>query len=142
MIQNAREKLPVLARLFLEHGAAAAADGATPGQVHKFRLLVKRFRYALELFRPYYGPGLESRIDSLRALQDVLGRISDCATTEALIASRTDLPEPRRSAIEARLRRATEDRLAAFRAHWVTHYTGPAKQRAWPAYLERFTKAK
>ncbi len=142
MVQNAREKLPQLARLFLEQGTSAADPSADLDRVHKFRLLVKRFRYALELFRPYYGPGIENRIESLRGLQDVLGHVSDCATTEALIAARTDIPDARRTAIEAGLRRATEERVAAFRAHWGERYADPAKQRAWTAYLERFTKAR
>src|SRR5262245_17012453 len=66
--ENASKKLPELARAFLAAGTELAGRDASFEALHQFRLLTKRFRYALELFRACYGPGLESRIEALREL--------------------------------------------------------------------------
>ena len=63
---NAREKLPELARGFFETGRALAASHPSLQALHRFRLLTKRFRYTLELFRPCYGPVLDRRIEALK----------------------------------------------------------------------------
>ena len=88
---NASEKLPDLARAFFAAGGALADDRPALRALHRFRLLTKRFRYVLELFRPCYGPGLERRLETLRTLQQCLGEISDCRATEELLSERTDL---------------------------------------------------
>src|SRR5262245_35609467 len=87
--RNAAEKLPELARAFL--AAGGDLEGKPYREFHRFRLLAKRFRYTLEIFRPCYGPGLEQRIESLRTLQQHLGDLNDCAATEELVMARNDL---------------------------------------------------
>jgi CHAD domain-containing protein len=66
--------LPVMAAELFRAGAAAVASGESD-KLHRFRLLGKRFRYSLELFSDVDGATLEQ----MKALQDGLGAINDCA---------------------------------------------------------------
>src|SRR5271166_56453 len=61
----AEEILPGLATDFFEAGQSAAEPSADPKTLHKFRIRSKKFRYALELFAPQYGPALEKRMEVL-----------------------------------------------------------------------------
>jgi CHAD domain-containing protein len=71
--------LPPSAGDFFAAGRAAATAEAAPAQLHKFRLVAKRFRYTLELFRPLYGPAYAVRIEDVRKVQSLLGDRQDCA---------------------------------------------------------------
>jgi CHAD domain-containing protein len=77
--ENARNALPAATREFFALGREAASGLATPAKLHAFRLAAKRFRYTLEVFRPLYGPGLESRLEQVRKIQTLLGDRQDCA---------------------------------------------------------------
>ena len=50
-------------RRYFKEGREALAPGATWEAMHAFRLRTKRFRYTLETFRDFYGPGIEKRIE-------------------------------------------------------------------------------
>ena len=138
--ENARTKLPELADQFFAAGRTAAAQDTSLAALHRFRLLTKRFRYALELFRDYYGPGLERRIESLQALQQLLGAISDCSATQDLLLSRSDLPTSGRAEFLRKLKRIADVRVSAFRRHWLANFAEPARQRSWVDYLRRFAR--
>jgi CHAD domain-containing protein len=135
--ENASEKLPELARGFYAAGRNVAADGSVDA-LHRFRLLTKRFRYTLELFRPCYGPGMARRIEALRALQQYLGEINDCATTRELLAERDDLRPAERRRLVRHLRELSAARIAKFRSHWQEEFAEPARERWWTDYLTRF----
>ena len=79
--ENAKEKLPELAGQFFTAGAEAADEKTAIAAIHHFRLATKHFRYTLELFADYYGPGLKRHIESLKSLQQLLGEVSDCSAT-------------------------------------------------------------
>jgi CHAD domain-containing protein len=100
---------------------------------HKFRLKTKRFRYTLELFEPCYGPGLEERLKLLRHIQDLLGEINDCATTQKLVGAQPDRFWKfleRRMALRAR----------ALRMWWRQTFDGPGQESRWTNYLARFAR--
>jgi CHAD domain-containing protein len=136
--QNASEKLPELARRFFKAGRDLAAKESSFEALHHFRLLTKRFRYALELFRPCYGPGLEQRIESLQTVQQDLGDINDCATTQALIRKRTDLSPAQRDWLVRNLEMLTAARIVKFREHWHEEFGQSTRERWWINYLTRF----
>jgi len=138
--QNARERLPDLAREFLEVGRAAAAPGARLETMHPFRLQAKRLRYTLESFEDYYGAGLKRRIEALQALQDLLGAISDCAATQKMLRERKSLPAAERNRLLRILKPITTKRIEKFRAHWRRHYSQPSDERWWTGYLARFAR--
>lgn len=140
--ENAREKLPELAHQFFTAGRAAASQDTTMEALHRFRLLTKRFRYTLELFRDYYGEGLDRRLHALQTVQQLLGAISDCAATQDLLLARDDLAASERAAVLRKLKRTAALRIAAFRNHWLSNFSDPARERFWTNYLRRFARQK
>jgi CHAD domain-containing protein len=131
--ENASQRLPVLAREYFRAGRALFAAKPAVGAFHKFRLETKRFRYTLELFQPCYGPGLEERLKLLRDIQDLLGEINDCATTQRLLRAHSD-----------RVSRFLERRMAlrarTLRTLWRETINGDGQEIWWTNYLARFTR--
>ena len=138
--ENAREKLPELARGFFEAGRALEKGKPSLEALHRFRLLTKRFRYTLELFRSCYGPGLARRIEALRTLQQYLGEISDCATTRELLAGRNDLNKPERDRLARQLGVLAAARVAKFHRLWRRDFAQVERERWWTDYLRRFAR--
>ena len=104
--------LPKLAREFLKTGNAAVRAEASFSQMHQFRLLVKRYRYTLEILG---GP--ERRIELLRRIQELLGAINDCVTTAALLIE-CDVKTADLRRIKTALSRLLANRTAEFRVAW------------------------
>ena len=123
---NTRRVLPRQANDFFEAGAAAAARATDYPTLHQFRLLAKRFRYALELFRSLYGSELVQGLETLKGLQDRLGAINDCAATIGLIR------EDRRAS--AAVRKLLRQREEEFSAYWQVHFP-PGKLAWWSGWL-------
>jgi len=65
-----------------------ALDDRTPVEaLHELRIAGKKLRYLLEMFRPVFGRDeLTPLIGMMKALQDVLGDLNDCAVQGAAIA--------------------------------------------------------
>jgi CHAD domain-containing protein len=137
---NASEKLPDFARAFLAAGAGLGDAEVSFKGLHRFRLLTKRFRYTLEMFRPCYGPGLEERIQALQILQQHLGDINDCAATEALVLERKDLAEEERERLLGRLKSLSGTRIAGLHQYWQEEFASERKQKWWIDYLGRFAR--
>ena len=131
--ENASQNLPPLARAYLRAGRALFAAKPTAGAFHEFRLQTKRFRYTLELFQPCYGPGLEERLKLLRNIQDLLGEINDCATTQRLLGS-----QPVR--VSKFLERRMALKTRALRMCWRPAFDSVEQERWWMNYLARFAR--
>jgi inorganic triphosphatase YgiF len=59
-------------------------DKLSDEELHRLRISLKKLRYANEFFAGLYGKGrTEAYLDSLRQLQDDLGRLNDVAVAEA-----------------------------------------------------------
>ena len=125
-VENAGAKLPKLAEKYFKAGRKAAEKNNTPHQLHRFRLKTKRFRYALELFSPIYGPTLERHLAALRGIQDALGKVSDYHTIEEMIAGDKKL--------EAKLKKARNRKMKEFRDEWEKFDNNGQLQR-WKRYL-------
>ena len=121
-----RRALPKLAVRFFAAGNTAAAPKATPHMMHRFRIRAKQFRYTLEIFEPFYGLDLTDHLHAMRALQDKLGRLNDCITSQALVRDNAE-------AVAALARRA-ERCETEFRAQWTRHFDATARKR-WKAWL-------
>lgn len=102
-----------LPRKFFAAGRAAAKAGADFGQMHKFRLLVKRYRYTLEILG---AKAASPQLETLRGLQERLGAINDCVTTAGLMDG-MDLSAAAKRRIKAALDRLLARRTADFRAY-------------------------
>jgi CHAD domain-containing protein len=125
---NAKAKLPALVRDYFQAGRKAIKAGKTAKQLHRFRVQTKQFRYALELFRPIYGPALDRHIKSLRGIQDALGQVSDYQAIRVMIADDKKLAD--------RVQKAQEKKIKKFREEWKRFDSGGELKR-WRAYLTR-----
>ena len=126
--ENARRVLPKLARQYFEAGRKAAQGKRSPKALHRFRIATKRFRYALELFRPIYGPSMDRRLKAVHALQNVLGKISDHQTILELLAGDKVLSMK----VERALKRKSKD----FRKEWSV-FDSDGQLGQWNTYLAR-----
>ena len=132
---SARRVLPALAALYFRASRELAAGSPSPSDLHELRLATKRLRYCLELFREAYGTDLEDRIRSLKSVQDCLGTISDCDTTEAMLHN-----EGLTEGGDARLlldflgqRKRTS--TASFMDLWKSRFDGSGQEEDWVRYL-------
>lgn len=135
---NARAVLPSLAEEFFAAGRVAAATRATPEELHGFRLVAKRFRYTLEVFRPIYGPGLDKRLDQLRKVQQKLGEINDCAVSAALIAGGEPARSPEARKVLAFVKARLRQRKTDFHRFWREIFDAPGALEQWSRYLARY----
>jgi CHAD domain-containing protein len=104
------------------------------GMLHGIRLASKRVRYTLELFVPCYGPGLETRIDSLRKVQQLLGDMNDAA-----VAGKTlDVPDV--SPLHTFLKGRVEAKTKEFRDYWTKNFDAAGREEWWTAYLARHAR--
>ncbi len=126
---NARRELPLLAADYFIQVRKALAAAALPSGLHPVRLATKRLRYTLELFRPCYGPGLETRIAALRALQQLLGEVNDSVATARLLPKSM----PARKIVERR----AQTKAAQFRRQWAETFDARGRQRLWIGFLKR-----
>lgn len=127
---NARRNLPGLAAAYFAEARTLLNDVTKPAHLHRLRLLSKRLRYTLELFRTCYDSGLEERIDSLKRLQDVLGDINDAVTSARLIRK---LPGSVR--IRRHLEHRAAHKAARFLTEWHTRFDAPGREAWWTDYL-------
>jgi CHAD domain-containing protein len=135
---NAKLVLPSLASQFFRAGRKAVESKLQPEQLHPFRIKTKRFRYTLELFRPCYGAGLEQKLAGLRKIQQYLGDISDCVTTQGLL-DQSELHDPNDSFDAPEfLQSRIEQKAEEFRRYWIETIDRSGQERQWTDYLRRF----
>jgi CHAD domain-containing protein len=71
---------------------SAPLQSETDENLHRLRIALKKFRYALEIYDPLHDHRLERAIRLAKELQDVLGKVHDhVALTEQLQAHKIDL---------------------------------------------------
>ena len=134
---SAAENLPGLARQFFEAGRIATLPDATPVQLHAFRLAAKRLRYTLEMFRPVFGPALDSRLGRLREVQQFLGSVQDCVVSVRRIRE-TGTPDAALEEALQRIEKRAEAKRAEFVEYWKTKLDAPGEEIHWLSYLFRY----
>lgn len=132
--ENARSVLPVLAAEYFREGRKATKSRLSHERLHRFRLKTKRFRYMLEIFGPLYGPSFRRLLNSMREVQNHLGRMSDFATMHALF-----LDHPR---FATSVKRRANKHAAAFRAYWISEFDAEGNEDRWVTYLGRFGRTR
>ena len=133
-VLNASRQLPPTMRAYFVQGRELLATNPAPAELHALRLATKRVRYTLELFRPCYGRGLNSRIATLQRLQQVLGEVNDCEAAERLIESLVPI-SPARRRVQTFLRRRASAKAAALRREWHGAFDAPGREQWWLHYL-------
>ncbi len=106
-----------------------AGDRAQDGDaadLHRFRLLGKRLRYSLELLEPILQPSVAPALRTLKSVQDRLGDISDCATTQRLIPEAAEQLQTELHRRTAKYR-ATWNAIRNRRTKWNFTFCGTAK---------------
>ena len=138
---NARAHLPrLMADYFVAVRELLAAD-PPPLKLHQVRLASKRVRYTLELFRQCYGPGLETRLEALRELQQVLGKVNDATTARRLLAKAMNAKSPQSRRVQKFLDERGTHQALEFRKHWDEVFDAPGQLEWWIGYLARHTRA-
>ncbi len=115
------------------------AGNPRPKELHAARLLTKQFRYTLELFRSQYGTGLETRIDSLRKVQQLLGDVNDSVASRRLL-KRLSVPFPERKRVQSYLKEKAIQDAAGFRKEWQERFDAPGREDWWTGYLKKIRK--
>ena len=126
---NARRELPRLAADYFAGVRKTLAEDPTLPELHRVRLATKRLRYTLELFRPCYGPGLETRLAALRFIQQLLGEVNDCVSAGKLL--------PKSMRAHEYVQRRGEAKAGEFRKHWAEVFDAPGQESRWTAFLGR-----
>jgi CHAD domain-containing protein len=133
---NARRELPRLVAAYFARVRELLADKPPPAKLHPIRLETKRLRYTLELFRPCYGPGFDTRLAALRHIQQLLGEVNDCSTTEQRI-NQAMKPSPLRIRIASFLAARAAAQAQLFHAAWTDVFDAPGQELWWTRYLAR-----
>jgi CHAD domain-containing protein len=127
---NARRLLPGLAAAYFAEARTLLEQVSDPAGLHRLRLISKRFRYTLELFRPCYPPAMTERIEALKRVQDLLGEINDAVVTAGLIGRGTGSVRMRRY-----LEELAAEKAAAFRLEWTERFDAPGAEAWWTDFL-------
>jgi len=115
---------------YMAAGRRLVRKSRTPEQLHKFRILTKRFRYTLEMFSDLYGPGLQQRLGRLRTVQETLGNLNDCVVASAMLR--------RFDPFHRLLPRLAAEALAcesSFRYFWDAIMSAPGEEWRWVRYF-------
>ncbi|MCP5119892.1 MAG: CHAD domain-containing protein [bacterium] len=137
-LENARVQLPEMARGFFAAGRKATKKKTKIKVLHRFRLEVKRFRYTLELFQPFYGKALEERLGVLRRAQQDLGALNDIAVTRKLILAAGSRKDPVVKDLLAHLDQIERQKASGFLDYWRDTFASPEVERKWVWYLKTF----
>ncbi len=133
--ENAQRELPLFAKDYFALGRKAARKQVSTERLHQFRLATKHFRYLLELFRPMYGPRLDSYIGELRKVQTLLGDLQDFAVTRDMVETGPEMgTTDARRAIEF-LTKKEEKKRGEFREYWKAEMDAEGRETAWKNYL-------
>ena len=95
------------------------ANPANITDLHNMRIAFKRLRYLLEIFGGAFGADLDSFVDQVKSMQDLLGDIHDCDVQVPMLEAhlawleRQEATSVERMLTSTRRRRAREDQGVA-----------------------------
>lgn len=130
--QAAALLLPKHTGRFFKAGRKAFASGDAD-DLHQFRIAAKRFRYALEIFAPVYGTKLNARLESMKELQDLLGKLNDLVTARELLSK-----ERKRSEIMQWISHSEKETRQSLEQYWQDVMNAPGEEESWKRYLSQF----
>ena len=137
---NARRELPHLAASYFVQVRALLANDPAPTKLHRVRLLTKRLRYTLELFRSCYGPGLETRLTALHRIQQSLGEVNDSTAAGRLLSKSMSTTSPQRTRVLHFLEERAAVKAQEFRKDWAEVFDAPGQESWWTTYLARHAR--
>jgi CHAD domain-containing protein len=133
---TARRILPAMAMEYFRAGKDAAHGDASVGEIHRFRIDTRNFRYTLELFASLYGDSLAGLLRQVKDVQAVLGDVHDYATVRRMLsrhkAERPDEGgEAVRKEILSGLKKKQRKKAEQFRHHYAAAFAGATDLRSW-----------
>jgi CHAD domain-containing protein len=131
-VDAARQVLPRSAEKFFKRGRKALQKGDAE-TLHEFRISAKRFRYALEIFQPLYGPQFRKKLSQLKKLQDLLGRLNDLATARVVLENR-----PGAVPLTNFLDREEKEVREKFETYWKEQMDAADSEARWIRYLTQY----
>jgi len=134
---NARRELPLFVGEYFAEGRKAVKRGSSAETLHGFRLSTKHLRYLLELFRPLYGPRMDTQLEQLKHVQTLLGDLNDYAVTREMLADGPDGGHPDTRQLLRHLGKQERARKAEFRKYWAEEFDGEKQEAQWMQYLSR-----
>lgn len=120
---TAGENLAPMAKEFFRKGDRAANGSASANDLHKFRILTKKFRYTLELFAGMYGPVAVAWGEQIKGVQTLLGDINDYRTARKVLAD-AGAGGKIDAALKKKQRKKTED----FQEGWEKDFGSVGKE--------------
>src|SRR5437660_591677 len=117
---NARRHLPPLVSAYFAEARRLLKDVHDPAGFHRLRLISKRLRYTLELFRPCYTRAMDERLAALKRVQELLGDINDAVVAGRLIEDR-----PGAVRMHRHLEKLVAQKAGQFRTQWQNHFDAP-----------------
>jgi CHAD domain-containing protein len=130
--EAARKVLSPIAKDFLRHGDEAASPKASAHDLHRFRIVAKKFRYTLELFQPRYGSVLNRGVAGIKRTSSLLGDINDSATVAEIVAEYDGARQ-----LTRHLKKRLEKKTAEFRDYWAEERKQGEQLRTWVDHLGR-----
>ncbi len=130
--ENLQARLPKVVAAFFREGRKAMKPSRKWDEMHEFRLRAKEFRYTLELFRPLYGTALNTRLESLRKIQQLLGDVSDAVATRKLIKGLAEA-----APLREKLAKKAETKLKTLRTYWRQEFDAEGELEGWKDDLQQ-----
>jgi CHAD domain-containing protein len=121
----AHDALGRIAKEFVKKGKEASLADASPKGMHHFRIVTKKFRYALELFQPVYKSSLDPIVASIKAASALLGDINDCVTVAAMVADYRGGAQ-----LADRLKKRRHKKTGEFRKYWKEEFSDGDRLRS------------
>jgi CHAD domain-containing protein len=128
----ARKVLSPIAKDFLRHGDEAASPKASAHDMHRFRIVAKKFRYTLELFQPRYGSVLDRGVAGIKHTSGLLGDINDSATVGEIVAEYEGARQ-----LTRHLKKRQDKKTEEFRDYWAEQRKQGEQLRTWIDHLGR-----
>jgi CHAD domain-containing protein len=119
----ARSAMPRLAQNLFDAGEEAASHSSVE-RLHDFRILVKKFRYALELFVPVYGSVAEGWMREIRSVQSILGAINDYHSVLSIAGD-----VGRSNKLQGALKKSERRKIRQFHEIWNERFSRPTAAR-------------
>ncbi len=118
-LENAQLELAGLAGELFQAGDYAVHHKVPYRRLHECRLLAKRLRYSMEMFRLNGSTLFKSRFKTLKRLQNQLGALNDCVTVMELVEGY--------ATAKSRLRLLRTQREKEFRSFWKQNFDSRAQ---------------
>jgi CHAD domain-containing protein len=134
---SARRELPLFAEEYFAEGRKAVKRGSSAETLHGFRLSTKHLRYLMELFRPLYGPRMDTLLEQLKHVQTLLGELNDYAVTREMLADGADAGHPDTRQLLRHLTKQERTKKTEFRKYWAEEFDGDRQEEQWMQYLSR-----